>query len=270
MEMIPTDSINNLLATWKSLNELCETLSETQWKTMTACPGWSVQDTLSHLVSTEKVSRGDMPSEHRATPRDYVKNKIGEFNEHEVDARRNSTGAQVFSEWKEVAETRTKQLLEADDAFFDTPVMMPTGRGTVGEFLSIRVLDCWVHEQDIRRALKLPGHESGSAAEHTIDRLIRTLPIVIGKRAATPEGDSVRFVISGPVHRDLFITIVNGRATFVDDEPANIRATFTTDSNTFLTLATGRGTAQENSAKWSGSGDTELVERIAHNLNMMI
>ena len=268
--MIPTDSINKLFATWKSLNELCETFSESQWKTMTACPGWSVQDTLSHLVSIEKNNRGDKSTEHRATPRDYVKNQIGEFNEHEVDARRNSTGAQVFAEWKEVAETRTKQLLEADDAFFDAPVMMPTGPGTVGDFLSIRVLDCWVHEQDIRRALKLPGHESGPAAEHTIDRLIRTLPIVIGKRAATPEGDSVRFVISGPVRRELFITIINGRATFVDSEPANICATFTTDSNTFLTLATGRGTAQENSGKWSGGGDTELAARIANNLNMMI
>lgn len=268
--MIPTDSINKLTATWNSLNELCETLNETQWKTMTACPGWSVQDTLSHLISIEKDNRGDKPTEHRATPRDYVKNKIGEYNEHEVDSRRNLTGAQVFAEWKEVAETRTKQLLEADNAYFDTPVMMPTGPGTVGDFMGIRVLDCWVHEQDIRRALHLPGHESGPAAEHTIDRLIRTLPIVIGKRAATPEGDSVRFVISGPVRRELFITVVNGRAVFVESEPAKIRATFSTDSNTFLTLATGRGTAQETSGKWSGSGDTEITERIAHNLNMMI
>ena len=268
--MIPTDSIDKLLATWKSLNSLCENFGESQWKTMTACPGWSVQDTLSHLISIEKMNRGDKPTEHQAAPREYVKNKIGEFNEHEVDARRNSSGAQIFAEWKEVVETRTKQLLEADDAFFDAPVMMPTGPGTVGQFLSIRVLDCWVHEQDIRRALSLPGHESGSAAEHTIDRLLRTLPIVIGKRAATPEGDSVRFVISGPVHRELFITMTNGRAAIVDGQPAKIRTTFTTDSNTFLALATGRSTAHESSGKWSSSGDVELAERIAHNLNMMI
>lgn len=268
--MIPTNSIENLLATWKSLNELCATFSEDQWKTMTACPGWSVQDTISHLVSTEKVNRGDKPTKHTAGARDYVKNPIGEFNENEVDVRRGLTGAQVFAEWLEVCAARTTQLLGSDDAYFDTPVMMPTGPGTVGEFLSIRVLDCWIHEQDIRRALNTAGNESGPAAEHTIDRLIRTLPIVVGKRAATPNGDSVRFVISGPVHRELFITIVDGRATFVDSAPANVRATFTTDSNTFLTLATGRGTAQDNSGKWSSAGDTDLASRIAHNLNMMI
>lgn len=92
---------------------------------------------------------------------------------------------------------------------------MPTGPGTLGDFLGIRILDCWVHEQDMRRATGIAGNEGGPAAEHTIDRLTRTLPIVVGKRAATPEGASVVFVITGSVQRNIPITVISGRATIV-------------------------------------------------------
>ena len=33
-----------------ALTELCAPLTEAQWKTATDCPGWTVQDNMSHLV----------------------------------------------------------------------------------------------------------------------------------------------------------------------------------------------------------------------------
>jgi uncharacterized protein (TIGR03083 family) len=73
---------------WTSLDSLFASLNEEQWKTMTECPGWTVQDTLSHLVSSEKGLHGEPPTTHRASDLSNVKNPIGEFNEHEIDARR--------------------------------------------------------------------------------------------------------------------------------------------------------------------------------------
>jgi uncharacterized protein (TIGR03083 family) len=140
----------------------------------------------------------------------------------------------------------------------------------VADFLQLRVLDCWVHEQDIRRALNIPGHQSGPSAELTIDRLMRTLPIVIGKRAATPEGETVNFCVTGPVNRSIFITVFNGRAAVIDVPPTKIQTTFSIDSNTFVALATGRATAEATASHWSSTGDNELALRIAQNLNMMI
>lgn len=268
--MIPTTTINELFATWTSLDELCSTLTEAQWKTPTECPGWTVQDIVSHLIGIERGMMGLESTAHRAEPREYVKNVIGQSNENEVDSRRSLTGAQVFKEWSDIVKRRTAELHAADESYFATAAKTPLGAGSVTDFLRLRVLDCWIHEQDIRRALKMPGHESGPTAESTIDRLVGTLPMVIGKRAATPEGESVNFRISGSVERSLFITVTNGRAVVVDTPPRNVRTVFSIDSNTFVALATGRITADGTTSKWSATGDEDLGLRIAQNLNMMI
>lgn len=268
--MIPANTLNELFATWSSIGELCEPLTETQWKTPTACPGWSVQDIISHLIGIERGMMGMEPTAHRSGRYDYVKNPIGEANEHEVDSRRSLTGAQVLSEWGDIVTRRTAALRSAEESYFSTSARTPLGPGTVADFLLLRVLDCWIHEQDIRRALTMPGNESGPAAQSTIDRLLGTLPMVIGKRSATPEGETVNFRITGPVNRSLFITVLNGRAAVVDSSPINVRTSFSIDSNTFVALATGRTTSEAAATHWSATGDQELALRIAQNLNMMI
>jgi len=42
---------------WRSIDSLCSPLTEAQWKTSTDCPGWSVQDQVSHLVGAESQIR---------------------------------------------------------------------------------------------------------------------------------------------------------------------------------------------------------------------
>ena len=55
------------------------------------------------------------------------------------------------------ARSASRTLAEADDEYFDQPMQTPTGPGTMTDFLATRILDCWVHEQDMRRALDLPS-----------------------------------------------------------------------------------------------------------------
>jgi uncharacterized protein (TIGR03083 family) len=201
---------------------------------------------------------------------DHVKNPIGEFNEAEVEARRAMSGAQVLAEWNELVELRLRTLRSAGETYFATEMMTPTGPGTMADFLHIRVLDCWIHEQDMRRALGRPGHGGGAAAEHTIDRLLRTLPIVVGKRAATPEGGAVVIDITGEVERHLVCEVTGGRAAFVDEPTAPPLATVSLDSEAFVVLATGRRTAAAMADRIHLSGDTALGQKIVDNLNMMI
>jgi uncharacterized protein (TIGR03083 family) len=265
-----TRTIDTLEATFRSLSELGASLDEQQWKAATDLPAWSVQDNLSHLVGIERMLHGLPATEHRAGETAHVRNPIGEVNEHEVDVRRSRTGAEVLAEWDEITAQRLAVLRSVDDAYFDAPAMTPTGPGTVADFLHIRVLDCWVHEQDMRRAVGLPGHDDGAAAEHTIDRLIRTIPIVVGKRAATPEGATVVIELTGPVHRTIATTVIDGRAQLRPDVPAVVFATLTMDSNTFVTLATGRRTATDLAGAVHLSGDVAHAQRVADALNMMI
>ena len=266
--MIPTDTINILEQCWRSLSSLCAPLTEAEWKTATDLPGWSVQDNLSHLIGIERMMQGLAATEHRAAATDYIRNPIGEMNENEVDARRVSPGADVLSEWNDLIAIRSQTLRAGDDAYFAQPAMTPTGPGTLADFLEIRILDCWLHEQDMRRASGHAGNLSGAAAEHTVDRLVRTIPIVVGKRAATPEGGAVAITITGGVKRNYVCEVQNGRAAFVAESSAPPLATIVLSTESFIVLAAGRQTSNRVQAEISGDGN--LAQRVLSQFNMMI
>lgn len=266
--MIPTHTIDCLGSVFDSMTALAETFTEAQWKTPTLLPGWSVQDNYSHLIGIERMLQGLPGTTHRSPEVDHVKNAIGAANENEVDARRSMTGAEVLAEWKELTALRMSTLRGADEGYFAREMMNPTGPGTLADFLHVRVLDCWMHEQDVRRVLDLPGHGSGPAAELTIDRLIRTIPIVVGKRAGTPEGDTVVVELTGPVTRHIPTTVVEGRAKVGVE--GRIVATISMDSDTFVQLAGGRVSHADVADHVTLGGDVELGRRVVGQFNMMI
>ena len=268
--MIPVDTIDKLGQIFDSLGSFLPSLTEEQWKTPTQLPGWNVQDNLSHIIGTERALFGMPETSHRASDLSNVKNPIGEMNEHHVDYRRTWPGAKVLEEFRDLAERRMEQLRTADEAYFTTESMTPTGPGTVADFLHIRVLDTWTHEQGMRRALGMPGHRGGPAAEHTVDRLIRTVPIVVGKRAATPEGRTVVVRITGAVERTVVTTVREGRAAMGGDVPADALCDISMDSDVFLQLATGRGEPAALAAQCTVSGDAEHASKVLLQFNMMI
>ena len=246
-------------------------LSDEEWELPTDCPGWTVKDHVSHLIGTERMLQGLPLSEMEVAPSAHVKNPIGEFNEREVEMRRGQSGSEVLAELEELVDLRLDTLRNADEAYFAQEAMTPTGPGTMLDFLSIRILDCWVHEQDIRRAVDRPGHMGGGPAEHTIDRLVRTIPIVVGKRAAAPEGSTTVIEISGPVARTIPVVVEGGRAKVVDGAAAGMPiVTVTMDTETFLVLAVGRQTAEQRAGQITIDGDADLGQAIVGNLNMMI
>ena len=259
-----------LFDTLASINNLCTGLTESQFKTPTQCPGWTVQDNLSHMIGTEKSMGGQGSTTHRATSLEFVRNPIGEMNEHEVDARRAFSGADVLKEFDQVMSSRRAQLESEPEEYFTKETMTPTGKGTVADFLHIRVMDCWVHEQDIRRAINKSGNQGSLCAELSVDRLCRTLPMVVGKRAKAPEGSVSIVTITGPVQRKIVITVKDGRAAIVENSNSAPTVEIDFDSNTFIELATGRATSDELRKKIKFGGDIALGELIVGALNMMI
>jgi uncharacterized protein (TIGR03083 family) len=268
--MIPQETIHKLEETWRSISDFCQTLTEEQWKTFTQLPQWTVQDNLSHLVAFEANFQGTPRPQHTAADKSHVKNELGSSNEDDVDVRRALLGAEVLAEWNEITALRLQALRSANTDYFVQEVMTPAGPGTMADFLHLRVLDCWTHEQDMRRALALPGHQSGPSAEHTIDRLIRTLPIVIGKRAGTPEGECVVIRITGHVSRLIALTVTDGRAQISNEEPPSSMCDISMNSDVFLQLATGRAEYEELANEIKVSGDTTHANRVLTQFTMMI
>ncbi len=268
--MIPVDTIDKLAATWHSISALGAQLDERQWKLPTDLVGWTVQDNLAHMIGTERMLQGLPAAAMPTEVGQHVRNPIGQFNEAEVEARRGCSGAEVLAEWNELVAARLTTLHAGDDAYFAMEMATPTGPGTMADFLNIRVLDCWIHEQDMRRAVDVPGHLGGPAAEHTVDRLLRTIPIVVGKRAAAPEGAAVTVDITGDVSRHVVCEVTGGRAAIVVTATVEPLATVTVDTEAFIVLATGRRTAATIADRIDLGGDEVLGQRIVDNLNMMI
>ena len=262
---VPTEVVETLIGVWRAWSSLGEDLTEEQWKTATDLPGWTVQDTLSHVVGIERMLEGLPPAPPRTNPstgEPHVRNTLGESNENEVAARRDRAGADVLAEWNEVRLMRETTLTAGDAAFYAQPMITPVGPGTMADFLSIRILDCWVHEQDVRRALGHAGNEVGAAAEHTVDRLLRSLPMVVGKRAACPEGGAVALSLTGPVARRVTCEVHDGRAGFVDEPQRPPLATVEMDSRDYVLLANGRRPVHEVAGRVRVIGSTPAGEEI--------
>lgn len=268
---VPADVIDTLAGVWAELSRLGAPLTESQWKAPTRLPAWNVQAIYAHLIGTERMLQGlpGAPARDPSVATPHVRNPIGDVVENEVAWRSGRPGAEVFAEWEDLRATREATLRAAGPDYFAQPMVNPTGRGTLTDFLAVRILDCWIHEQDVRHALSLPPRLEGPAAEHTVDRLVRTIPIVVGKRAATPEGRAVRIVVSGPVERDLLCEVNGGRAAFVEQsaQPPLATVTFTTEA--FVELANGRRPADDLTGV-TIEGDAEIGYKVASQFNMMI
>jgi len=262
--------VTMLAATWASLDGVLSGLSEQQWKSPTQCPGWSVQDTVAHLIATERLLAGDPSTTHRATDLSHTRNPIGEWNEHEVDARRRLAGAEVLSEWRDVSRRRLDTLRSLQPGDFDAPMNTPTGPGTLTSFLELRVMDSWVHEIDIRRALSLPMTSDEASAMHAMRRFSRSMQIVVGKRVAPPDGTKVLFRITGTPSLEFAIAVSGRRAELAASATVSATVTVTMDSDVFAQLACGRTTWSAGDTAVLVSGDADLATRILAAMNVMI
>lgn len=266
------DLVNLMEHVWRSINSLCTPLTESEWKTPTDCPGWSVQDQVSHLVGAESGILGNADPAHSPADTNYVKNDVGQHNELLVDWRRGWTGQRVLQEFRELTGQRLNLLRSMSDDDFDVETQTPIGPGTVAEFVRIRIFDAWVHEQDIRRALGHPGELESPVAAHSVNRLARAMPFVVARKAQSPDGATVVFDITGPAGRVLPIVVEGSRGREAEQLPPGPTVRITADVETFACLGCGRWEPEETlrSGKVQVEGDQILGRTIVNQLNIMI
>jgi uncharacterized protein (TIGR03083 family) len=252
-------AVDQLARCWASLDDLLDRLQTDRWATPSLCPDWTVRGVVEHLGAVEHMLLGKPPgSMAEALPF----HEVGEW----LEAVRSLTEAELLERYREVIAGRREALAAMSDRDFDLPCMTPVGPGTYGRFMDVRVFDFWVHEQDIRVPLGLPGHEDGPAAETAVHEIEVSLGYIIGRKVGLPDGTSITIDLTGPIDR-LFHVAVDGRAAQVErlDAPDVV---LRTDSTTFALLACGRidpqGAIDDGRITWEG--DTELGDRAARNL----
>ena len=140
----------------------------------------------------------------------HVHSDFARFVEVDVEARRGLTGREVVAELAEFHPQRVADL-RASDADIDTVIGGFFGpETTFGEHLHRRIVDAWVHEQDLRAALDRPGNlDSASAAVFTAD-ILAALPRIASRVAGIGAGHAVVLDVSGPVVARGGVRIVTG------------------------------------------------------------
>lgn len=252
-------AIDNLFACFDSVDALLGDLTDEQWTTQSYCPDWDVRGIAMHLAAVEHMLLGEAPGSFTdSLPFDRVGQWVGEVADLD--------NAALLAAYRDKIAARRAELSSYTAEQLDVPSMTPVGPKTYGRFMAIRVFDFWVHEQDIRGPLGLPGHESGGAAEMALDEIHVSLPYIVGKLIGLPDGKSITFDLTGPVQRQMHAA-VDGRAGVVDDL-ANPDVTVTANSTSFALLSCGRVDPQTeiDAGNITWAGDPQWGEAAARNL----
>ncbi len=258
----PEALVSALSEVWGSLVALGEGLSPDDWRRPTECPGWTVQDQYAHMIGTESALAGSRAP--APVPAPHAKNPMGELNEGWVEAWRPKEGREVLAGFKEVTDRRLATLRAMTAAEWEAQTSTPVGPGPYALFMEIRAFDCWVHEQDVRRAVGRPGHLEGPVADLAMARLTGSFGFVVGKKVAPPEGASVLVSLAPPLAGSFGVVMAGGRAqpAVVDEPTVQVR----TDGETWLRLSTGRIGA--DAAEVAFDGDASLGRAVLEQLSI--
>jgi len=242
---------------------LLRSLPDEDWSRPTDCPGWDVHAVAAHLAHLESELAGHPQDEVAVPALAHVTSSMAAYTERGPIARRDRSPRAVVDELETSAALRLAAL-RADppsDGSVRAP-LTPGGNGWSWDtLLSNRVLDVWMHEQDIRRAVGRPGSLDTAAAQHTLDVFARSLGFVVGKRVAPAPGTSVVLDVIGahPVHQALEVG-ADGRATALPEDPAPPTVTLRMDAETYVVLCGGRRPSSELEVEVGG--DIGLGRRV--------
>lgn len=240
-----TDLVETYAEALSSFRALAASLQPDDWSRSTECPGWDVHDQIAHVVSLEFELAGQPLAVALTAYGPHVRNPVGERMENGVDALRALSPTELLARLGPACEQHLAQLRDPG-LDLEAPVLGP--RNTLlplRELLPLRVFDVWTHEQDIRRAVGRPGAFGAAAAQVAVDRVVGSLPYVIGKALGAPAGTSVAFDAAGELPVAVLVTVgVDGRAQATSGTPGrpagDADITLWTSTETLLRLACGR------------------------------
>jgi uncharacterized protein (TIGR03083 family) len=258
--------------TWLTIDRVVRPQPPEKFHAQTACPGWDVQDVLSHLLGFEMMIHGAPVPVYEGPWPEYVRNPIGEINECFVQAYRIQPGVEVLNTFRDVAATSIQTLRSLDDDAWEKVGWSPEGERPYHRFQETRVLDSWIHLQDIRDALLEPADDHGAGEEIVINRFEGALPFIIGKKMGAHEGTVIHINLSGRLARTIVLAVENGRAVVVPNSDLVPTLEFTTPVALFWRRAAGRISAAAllNSSATDVRGNHELAQDFAEALTIML
>ena len=258
--------------TWAAIDKLLRPQPEAAYAAPTPCSGWDVRDVVSHLLGFQLLLEGVRVPEFEGPFPEHVHNTIGEINEAFVQSRRDTPGREVLDEFRDVAQRSLSSLRLLSQEEWDKVGWSPEGDRPYHRFQETRVLDSWIHLQDVRDALLQPEDDHGAGEEIVVNRFESSLPYVLAKKMGSPDGTTLQVNLSGRQARTIMLEVREGRAGAVTSFSRPATLEISTPVALFWRRSAGRISAEAflRASSTNVRGDRSLGESFAVNLNIMI
>lgn len=145
MELICDDLVDE----HRSLEELVLGLTEQQWDTPTASPGWTVRDQVSHIWFFDQRALLAL-TDADAFAADAATLLAGRGTDASVEPGRAVTGSEMVDRWR-----RDRTALIGHARQVDPSTRVPWYGPAMGarSFITARLMETWAHGQDVADAL---------------------------------------------------------------------------------------------------------------------
>ncbi len=256
---------------WAAIDERCPPLTEADWASPTCLPGWTVQDQLAHVAGIEMMLDGAPAPEVDVSHLEHLRNDVARMGEVWVEDMRSLSGAEVLAQFRDVTARRLAAFDEMTQRDFDAPSWTPVGKDeTYGRFMRIRHYDAFLHEHDMRAAIGAPERAEPCAIASALTESVPSLGYIVGRRAALPDGSSVRIELTGPVPATYFV-VVDGRAAIVDELDGEPTVSVSMPTMLWFRLTGGRTRPEEHlGSDLVLSGDPTLGRQLVDNMAVTI
>ncbi len=167
--------------------------------------GWRIRDVLAHLASSDAVAAATIGDEPLTEVQAYFDSLNGAaptvdgFNAFAVGRRADTPVRSVISEWGRAADTFLTRCsaVPADD-WDSRRVYWVAGQMRVPYLLQSRVMEWWLHGEDVRAGAELEPRRVHKAIYCVNDLAIRSLPYALSLAGLSFPGKVLKVDLEGP------------------------------------------------------------------------
>ena len=243
------------------------------WEQPSACPGWWNRDVMAHMAGQDTAAahllRGDPAEEidaYRATLASEDSFTVDGLNTFLVNNRSGLPYREVLTTWGLAAETTLDYAAAlSDDEWRDKRFPWLLGAIAARYLVQSRIVEWWVHGEDIRATTGL-----GPQIQHwpiflTIDMGVRMLPWTLGEAGIDLQGRSVQIDLEGAGEGSWHWGLGSGEAPPADKNPD---AYITGRATQFALVAAHRVPVDDvlDSGNVALGGDADIAETIVRHI----
>ena len=172
------------------------------WEQPSRLDGWRNRDIVAHLAASEAVAAAALGSEPAREIEEFLKSgdelTLERFNDWTVEKRAGAPFRSVVSEWGQNADAMLNRASRIPkEEWAARRVSWVAGEIPARYLLQSRVMEWWVHGEDVRVGAGLDPRREHWPIYCTNDLAIRTLPWALGLADLHYEGKSIEFALDG-------------------------------------------------------------------------